>query len=193
LDALWLAVFNISTCTSGHLSVLIEHLESEIRAVEGIEREEKKEKEAIRLTDVLKEAKEEVTTLLDGTEKKIHGFVSDVFSDQDAALEMEEKAKKDGRQPKMSRKKILGILSEIVQELCQPLSVISCSIDMVTSKCLGDVPDVQVEILNTASQSASRMEVLVKEIEKISGIPDSRTPDAKILGDVYKGKNPDKV
>ena len=100
---------------------------------------------------------------------------------------VEEEAKKVGRGPKVSRKRMLAVLAEITQELCQPLSVITCSISMVVSKSLGNVTDPQVDMLKLASESAAKMEVLIDNLEKISGLPTDLAPDSAIQRALYEG------
>ena len=78
------------------------------------------------------------------------------------------------------------LLAEIVQELCQPLSVINCSIEMIKSSHLGAVSDSQLEILNLASTSGDRVKLLVDKLLELSGLPTTMTPDADIQSSLYR-------
>ena len=85
----------------------------------------------------------------------------------------------------MSRESILAMLAEIGQEICQPLAVIKCSLDMILSKALGEISAMQKEMLDLAVESGSRVEMLANKLIEISGMPKGTKPDTEILDDVY--------
>jgi signal transduction histidine kinase len=85
-----------------------------------------------------------------------------------------------------ARKAVFAMLAEIVQELCQPLSVVHSTVDMIKGGYLGAVTETQVEMLNLASSSADRMKHLVDKLTEIAGFPAGTKPDADILKAVYE-------
>ena len=80
---------------------------------------------------------------------------------------------------------MLAMLAEIGQEICQPLSVINCSLDMVRGKALGPLTPPQEEMLALAAESGARLDMLANKIIEISGVPKGTKPDSEILDDVY--------
>jgi hypothetical protein len=88
--------------------------------------------------------------------------------------------------PQVPRKKLMVLLAEVVQELCQPLAVINCSIDMIKSKHLGEVSNAQLEMLDLASTSGERVRLLVDKLLELSGLPRTLTPDSGIQSSLYK-------
>ena len=137
----------------------------------------------------IEEANREVEALVAKTEKKIENLVEGVGADLAEIDAQETAAKKAGHGPKMSRKTLLVILAEVVQELYQPLSVINCSINMVTSNMLGDVTSGQMDMLVMANQSVERVQTLIHGLCKISGMPSELSPVEATLDAVYGGKD----
>jgi hypothetical protein len=86
----------------------------------------------------------------------------------------------------MTRGRLITILAEVVQELCQPLSAITCSIDMITSRTLGDISQPQADMLNLAYDSAGKIRTLVDNLEKIAGLPTTLSPDEEIQKALYE-------
>ena len=82
-------------------------------------------------------------------------------------------AAKSGTGPKLTRKRMLTILAEIVQELCQPLSVINCALGTIGGGHLGDVTTAQADMLQLAGEGAAKIEVLIDNLRNISGLPDT--------------------
>jgi signal transduction histidine kinase len=98
--------------------------------------------------------------------------------DTAAPLEIQEQA--------LSRRTILAILAEIVQELRQPLTVISGAIETLSGGHLGAMPALQREMLNLALQSSRRVAVIVDALADIAGSPATLHPDAQILKHIYE-------
>jgi hypothetical protein len=89
------------------------------------------------------------------------------------------------RRPTMSRRRLLTVLAEIVQEACQPLSVIQCSVELMSSRSLGDVTDTQVDMLRLASESAAKIRILIDDLRRIAGEPEALSPDKQIQSSLY--------
>lgn len=139
------------------------------------------------LTNVVREVDRTVNALVADTHQRIRDLANEVHEDEAAEPPAAKPAAKPGtpRKTSMTRKRMLVILAELVQEMCQPLSVITCSLDMISTQTLGDVNDSQVDVLRLASDSAAKVKTLVNDLRKISGDPDSLTPDADIQASFY--------
>jgi len=94
------------------------------------------------------------------------------------------------RKKRADRISVFEILAEIIQELCQPLSVVKCSVDLLLNKTLGEVSEEQSEILNLVAGSSMRLQRLVEKLRDLCGNPASLTPNAKILDYVYGKDKP---
>ena len=103
----------------------------------------------------------------------------------EATQKLDQLEKRLRNRPEMSRESILAMLAEIGQEICQPLAVIKCSLDMILSKALGEISAMQKEMLDLAVESGSRVEMLANKLIEISGMPKGTKPDTEILDDVY--------
>jgi hypothetical protein len=127
-----------------------------------------------------------VRVLTAKTQEKIAGLVESVQADQAAANLLEQEAARIGKPLKMSRQRMITVLAEVVQEICQPLSVIACSVDMLTSKTLGELSQAQMDMLNLVGESSARIQALAGSLEKIAGNPDTLSPDAAIQKALYE-------
>ena len=84
--------------------------------------------------------------------------------------------------PTLSRKELMVFLAEIGQELSQPLTVVTASIDMLMAKKGGALTGMQADLLGMAAESSLRLAHLVDCIIRIGGNPESLKPDLAILG-----------
>ncbi|OVE74447.1 hypothetical protein BVX94_00305 [bacterium B17] len=180
----------------GHLAVLLESMESTMSgegsgtgegsggesgeaAGAGVGEGPKGEE----LAAVMKDVDKEIKDLVIKTESKIKALVEEVQAEEAAeAAEGEGKPRK----PVMSRKKLFEVLAEIGQELCQPLAVINCSLQMLASKALGDVNEQQVNMIQMAEESGQRLHELINRLMEISGVPDAMSPDVGITSALYE-------
>ena len=101
-------------------------------------------------------------------------------------MKIEQDAAASGNAPRMSRKRLLTILAEVVQELCQPLSVISCSLGMISGNNLGDVAAAQLDMLKLAEESAAKMAILIDNLQQVAGLPSGLTPNRDIQDTLNK-------
>jgi len=165
----------------GHLAVLLTHLEETFEKSKH-ETTEAVEKEA---TEILTKVDHEVRNLAVRTEQRIQDLVKNVRADEEAAEAIEKEARQQGKGPQLSRRKLMVLLAEIVQELCQPLAVINCSIDMIRLRNLGAVTEQQEHMLELASSSGERLKKLIDRLMEISGVPTALEPDAAIQASLY--------
>ena len=171
----------------GHLAILLDHLEQGISELGagGTKADDEAALPAETLTEVLSEVDREVQGIMAGTQQKIHDLVESVHADEEATKIAEEAAKRTGQGPKMSRSRMLEVLAEIVQELCQPLAVINCSLDML-SKGPGSEQEPHNSLMELALQSSARIQTLIDNLQEISGVPDTMSPDAGIITSLYE-------
>lgn len=130
--------------------------------------------------EVVKDIDAHVDRVVEQTERQLEEFAGVIQSMAGAAETSEPQRQRD-----LSRKRLLEILAEVIQELCQPLSVINCTIEMVATKRLGELNVDQEEMLKLSASSGERLKHLVEKLREICGNPESRSPDAGILDMVY--------
>ncbi len=160
----------------GHLAVLLHEMEHSIggagavgAGIEGLDK-------------VAVSVQKEIQGLVQKTEKKIRDLVENMQLENEA----EAKGEPVPAGKKMPRKQLMELLAEIAQELCQPLAVINCSVDMIRGGSLGEVSSTQVEMLCLAAESGSKLQTLIDKLMQISGVPETRSPDASIQESLYK-------
>jgi signal transduction histidine kinase len=71
----------------------------------------------------------------------------------------------------MDRKELLSSISEISQELMQPLTAITTLLEMLLSGYAGDLNHDQQTMLTIASNSGEHLTFLMKELIDIVGYP----------------------
>ncbi|MDA0323078.1 MAG: hypothetical protein O2923_10240 [Verrucomicrobia bacterium] len=139
------------------------------------------------LTGVLTAVNQEIDQIVTVTTQKIDRIAKKVRADEVAVEETEEEARKRGIGIRLSRKQLLELLAEIVQELFQPLAVINCAVDMMTSERLGEVSASQVDVLSLASDSTRKLRSLVDGLLQISGFPSTTSPDTTLIESLGSG------
>ena len=140
---------------------------------------------------------EQFTTLMESV-KDMPDLGSD-SSEVDNSLE-EIKTQVDGAIDKTDRKidklaeakekksvgNMLELLPEIVQELCQPLSVINCTIDMARARSFGEMSNNGLNMFELAADSGKRLQKLIDRLADICGMPDTMGPDKEKIDTIYK-------
>ena len=151
------------------LASLLQHLEQDVGAAEQSQIPGK-------LAADLHDVKTQMGVITEQTRQKIETLAKAVQEDMAAADALEQEARKSGLGPKTSRREMVRIMAEVVQEISQPLAVISCSLEMIRAKALGEVNKGQVDMLNLAAESASRIKTLVDNLGGVAGQPDGIAP-----------------
>jgi len=77
---------------------------------------------------------------------------------------------------RQSRRELLALIAEIVQELCQPLSVIQCTIEVLLTEQIEAISTTERHILELACSSTERLGALIQELFSIVGHPDDLVP-----------------
>jgi hypothetical protein len=168
----------------GHLANLLTQVENSAGKISGEATDQvaadRKKKD---ITGVLKQVGSELGTIVANAEQKIENFVKDLRADAEAeASGLPDAAKK----VRMSRAKLMEILAEMGQELCQPLAVINCTLGLVVSENIGPVTVEQREMLTLAINSEEKLKQLADRLMELSGVPTTLSPDAKIQTSLYK-------
>ncbi|MCK5851091.1 MAG: hypothetical protein KAH23_09265 [Kiritimatiellae bacterium] len=116
----------------------------------------------------------------DASIEQVKDKVNNALATTEAKIKKLAKAKDDN-----SIEQMLALLPEIVQELCQPLSVISCTIGMLRGHSFGTISESGLKMLKLASESGDRLQILTNKLAGICGMPDSMSPDSKKLDTIY--------
>lgn len=163
----------------GNLATLLDQLMTDVEATptEATPPEE----QADRLTQHLTEVNAEVQQLTAVTEHKIHDLVAEIQAD----LATPEGAEAAAPQ-RLSKRKLVKALAEIVQEICQPLSVVGCSLNILTEKMLGELTDPQMDTLKLANESVQKIHKLVDAMVLIAGMPTELDPDSTLQRAIYE-------
>lgn len=177
----------LTSLTVDHLISLIEHIDSELNSIEQIKEKtpvEGKGKAHAVVTSLV-DAGRDLKTVLTKTEDKVRRLVETVQEDHERVRAMESMAESRGQGPRISRRQLMEMLAEIVQEICQPIAVINSSIDLLVMRILGEITQDQLDVLTMAKESASRTLVIAGQLKELSGMPETRQPDHQILGKIY--------
>jgi hypothetical protein len=128
-------------------------------------------------------ARKELQNLIEQVEERLERLVASTRQRMEhlsgqVAREGEDKEDGDTETPRPSRRQLLEMIAEIVQELCQPLSVVQCTIDVLMTEQIDTISDAQRNIVELAARSANRLYVLINELHDIVGAPSDLHPKA---------------
>ena len=125
---------------------------------------------------------QELTAALDNVGRGVQEAVTRTAAKVDdlAAL-------RDGRSPRApgTPQNYRALLREIIQELCQPLTVITATIEMLSKHKLGELNNPQRQALSLAAESGMRLSRLIDELIAVSGVPTGLHPDADRTQRIY--------
>ena len=82
-----------------------------------------------------------------------------------------------GQALRMSRSELLAALSEVAQELMQPLTAINASLEMMTHGYVGEITKEQKDLLHLASNSGEHLNFLMNMLIDIVGCPANKGVD----------------
>ncbi len=119
---------------------------------------------------MISQIEERVERLIENTRKRMENLASHVSEERTGNIIGGEEL------PKHSRRQLLELIAEIVQELCQPLSVIQCSFDVLLTGQVAEVSQAQRELLSMAHRSAKRLDLLIHDLVAIVGTPADLVP-----------------
>ena len=141
--------------------------------------------DASSVTEELDKIRGSLDGLMQTVQDRAGTLVEKVDADRDYVARLEREARESGEPIHLSREELLASLAEINQELAQPLTVSSALLEMLSSGRLGYVDKKQQEVVKVATDSLERLEVVVKYLQRLSGIPITLDPDQGLLSEVY--------
>lgn len=134
----------------------------------------------------LEQIRRVLTTMTADSETHIATLANELDDDRQTIASIESAARRRGIGLKLMRAELVQRYAELNQEIIQPLTVSSGVIDMLNSGCTGSLTESQRELLKMAAESVSRVNQLVAYMSRISGLPESYTPDAAIIQETYR-------
>jgi hypothetical protein len=161
----------------GHLTTLLAKMEESVES----EVHDHTQQTAEELKSVLGQVDKEVQKLVVKTQQKILDIAKDIEEEEKAEAEGKPQKKRGG----MTKKRLLEVLAEVIQELCQPLSVINCTVQMMVSRGLGEITDQQSDMLKLADESGQRLQMVIDKLVEITGLPATMNPDASIQESIF--------
>ena len=120
-----------------------------------------------RMKALLGQASDNLDDSLDSTKEKLQ-----VLSKQ-----LDDTGTIGGQGKEMSRKELLSSIAEISQELMQPLTAISASLEMMIGGYVGEVTLEQRNMLGIANNSGAHLTFLMQELIAIVGCPTNKGID----------------
>ncbi len=146
----------------GALTMLLSQLD---RLMEGEEPDPKS------VGETVKEVGNEVSRLSDATKGKMNQLGATL----DKAEASVDEARAAGQTPPQ---KLAGreLLAEIVQELCQPATAISCSAVMLQEGMFGPLAADQAEVMQTVADCGDKLNRLLEHLKHIVGYPSDFIP-----------------
>ena len=124
-----------------------------------------------RLKTLIEQVEERLEQLVENTRERMALLAGHVAATENELVIGESEASR-----RKSRRELLELIAEIVQELCQPLSVIQCTIEVLLSEQIAAISDTERHILDLASTSTGRLVALIRELLIIVGHPIDLVP-----------------
>lgn len=121
--------------------------------------------------DLLGQATENLDDTLFTTKEKL-----DVLSQQ---LKDGETGTIGGHGRNMTQEELLAALAEVAQELMQPLTAITASMEMMLGGFVGEITLDQRDLLDLAANSGEHLKYLMKELINIVGCPANKGVDSR--------------
>ena len=158
------------------------------RAAEELERGAEQGIAASRqeVVGVLEQLRDTLSEMETGSRSGISMLAREVEEDSKTIASIESAARRRGIGLKLTRGELLQRYAELNQEISQPLTVSTGAIDMLNSGCAGNLTEAQRELLKLAAESVERVNQLVAFMNRISGLPDTYTPDGALIADSYR-------
>jgi hypothetical protein len=139
---------------------------------------------------VLDRIRDVLADMTNGSRRGIATLASEVEEDSKTIASIESAARRRGIGLKLTRGELIQRYAELNQEIVQPLTVSSGVIDLLHSGKTGELNESQRDLLKMASDSMDRVNQLVNYLNRVTGLPESLTPDAAVIRDSYGGAGP---
>jgi hypothetical protein len=138
------------------------------------------------ISGALDQIRETLTDMDAGSRRSITTLATQVDEDSKTIASIESAARRRGIGLKLTRGELVQRYAELNQEIVQPLTVSSGVIDLLHSGQAGILTESQHELLQLAAESVERVNQLVSYMNRISGLPESFTPDSNVIADSYR-------
>ena len=159
----------------GNTSMMLARVLDDLsRLMQGAETCTDCEETTTSMSQALEQVRREVVDVVSQTEAKIDALARHVSEPADGH---EGAPGSDG-----ARRTPWDMVPEIVQELCQPLTVLNCTIEMLQDERFGVVNVAARQALELASDCTRRMKDLADRLVLVCGVPGSLEPDKGCLG-----------
>ncbi|MDX9866473.1 MAG: hypothetical protein RBT78_00980 [Kiritimatiellia bacterium] len=136
--------------------------------------------------DTLERIRHVLSTLTVDSEHHISSLANQVDDDRQTIASIESAARRRGIGLKLTRAELIERYAELNQEIVQPLTVSTGVIGMLQSERAGVLTSSQRDLLKMAEESVGRVNQLVAYMSRISGLPESYTPDSQIISESYR-------
>ena len=135
---------------------------------------------------VLDHIRDSLSEIAAGSRRDISILASQVEEDSIAIASIESAARRRGVGLKLTRGELIQRYAELNQEIVQPLTVSTGVIGLLSSGKVGALTEPQHELLKMAAESVERVNQLVAYMNRISGLPESFSPDMGLIADSYR-------
>ena len=123
------------------------------------------------LHEIITQVEEQLEKLIEITERRIKHILDNIIADDSEADSRETESSR-----KLTRRQLLELIAEIVQELYQPLSVVQCVIQTLLAGEIHLGSKEQRELMDLAARSTQRLNLLIGELYTVVGNPSSMHP-----------------
>jgi|GEM_PF-1727825 len=147
----------------------ISNLTTVFERLESLMRSETADEDQLR--DLLGQANENLDDTIFTTKEKL-----DVLSQQ---LKEDPAGTIGGHGRNMDQNELLAALSEVAQELMQPLTAITASLEMMLQGFVGAITEEQRDLLSLAANSGEHLRYLMNELINIVGCPTNKGVDSR--------------
>ncbi len=119
------------------------------------------------------------------TRAQIAKLAGQVNADRQTIASIESAARRRGIGFNLTRKELLDHYAEINQEMIQPITVSTGALDLLLSGKGGEMHPAQRELIKLAFDGMRRVNQLIEFTNRISGLPESYTPDKELIDNSY--------
>ncbi len=154
---------------AGVFTGLLNRLNDRLKSLEALG----KDAPLNQIREVMQSLDEEMAVLVARVEKKIKALSE---TEEERAEAEQAKTDEAARRRMLARRRRMELIAEIAQEFCQPLAVITSTLDMIRQCRAGEITDQQGALLSLAARSGDRMDNLINDLIEICGMPDTTTP-----------------
>jgi hypothetical protein len=138
------------------------------------------------VSGVLDQIRDALSDMSVGSHRDISTLAREVEEDSKTIDSIESAARRRGVGLILTRGELVQRYAELNQEIAQPLTVSTGVIGLLSSGKVGDLSESQRDLLKLAAESVERVNQLVSYMNRISGLPDTYTPDKTIIADSYR-------